>query len=155
MSSTHHLSSGSTNCVSCTSNNGPSLLLYKIICIVPLNTGSKCDSCQWDILNDQSLEMRKYQDKITIKRIFGCYWSTFRNESRIIRSLIHMMGPYQETTTCSASTYKIMSVPFTTSLRLFFFAKLTAVWTSLSDRASTPTGGTLPCPHGIPKVVFK
>ena len=26
---------------------------------------------------------------------------------------------------------------------------------SLSDRGSTPMGGTLPCPHRIPKVVFK
>ena len=50
---------------------------------------------------------------------------------------------------------KSCPVFFTTSLRLCFFAKLTAAWTSLSDRASTPTGGTLPCPHGIPKVVFK
>ena len=50
---------------------------------------------------------------------------------------------------------KSCPVPLTTSLRLCFFAKLTAFWTSLSDRTSTPMGGTLPCPHGMPKVVFK
>ena len=50
---------------------------------------------------------------------------------------------------------KSWPVLFTTSLRLCCFAKLTAAWTSLPVRASTPTGGMLPCPHGTPKVVSK
>ena len=55
------------------------------------------------------LKCENTKAKITIKRVFSCYWSTIRNESRIMHGLLHMMGPYQETTTCSASTDKIMS----------------------------------------------
>ena len=76
-------------------------------------------SCHWTPAPNVTAEIygminhlkceKKNQDKITIKCVFSCYWSTFGNESRIIHSLLHMMRPYQETTTCSASTEEVMS----------------------------------------------